>query len=374
MGQTPPAPDEDAGPNASAISHADAASGAFRTLLESVRRRVDARLADLLAERVAEAAGHGPDTAAMVGAVRSLTLRGGKRFRPAMVLAAYAAAGGELGERAELAVIEAGAALELLQTYLLVHDDWMDGDETRRGGPSVHALLQAHFGDRARGDASAILAGDHASALSQECLARAVSGRRDAAEIFHFFARMQQQVILGQQLDLSGRSEDVEAMHQLKTGAYTVRGPLRLGALFASASEQAAAALDRYAAPLGVAFQLRDDLLGAFGEPAETGKPFGNDLRAGKRTAVVAEAEAGALLGEGGRATLAAVFGRATATDAELRAASRALDSCGARAAVEARLDALVGQALGALREAPLSPAGALVLEGAASALTARRS
>jgi geranylgeranyl diphosphate synthase, type I len=374
MGQTPPAPDEDAGPNASAISHADAASGAFRTLLESVRRRVDARLADLLAERVAEAAGHGPDTAAMVGAVRSLTLRGGKRFRPAMVLAAYAAAGGELGERAELAVIEAGAALELLQTYLLVHDDWMDGDETRRGGPSVHALLQEHFGDRARGDASAILAGDHASALSQECLARAVSGRRDAAEIFHFFARMQQQVILGQQLDLSGRSEDVEAMHQLKTGAYTVRGPLRLGALFASASEQAAAALDRYAAPLGVAFQLRDDLLGAFGEPAETGKPFGNDLRAGKRTAVVAEAEAGALLGEGGRATLAAVFGRATATDAELRAASRALDSCGARAAVEARLDALVGQALGALREAPLSPAGALVLEGAASALTARRS
>ena len=105
------------------------------------------------------------------------------------------------------------------------------------------------------------------------------------------FARVQREVIIGQLIDLRGApasAEQVESMHDLKTGSYTVRGPLAIGAILAGASAEQRAALDRFAAPLGVAFQLRDDLLGTFGDPRATGKPAGNDVRRGKRTALVA--------------------------------------------------------------------------------------
>lgn len=342
---------------------------AFRSQLDRVRARVDARLTTRLEERRREAASFGADTEAMASAVASLTMRGGKRFRPALLSAGFLTCGGE--DDLAPTVIEAGAALELLQTYLLVHDDWMDGDSVRRGGPSVHSELRRHFGQQHLGDASAILAGDFACGLAQECMASAVDGRADASQVFRLFAAIQQRVIFGQQLDLSGRSEDVETMHRLKTGEYTVRGPLLLGAALARGSADAQAALERYATPLGVAFQLRDDLLGAFGEPAETGKPFGSDVRAGKRTAVVAEALG--RLDTKGRALLDGAFGRAEATDTQVLAACQALDACGARAAVEARLHALVSDALLALDSASLSAQGVSLLIGAAAALSVRR-
>ena len=128
-----------------------------------------------------------------------------------------------------------------------------------------------------------ILAGDYACALAQKALFAAAGGRARGVEVAGAFARMQRDVVFGQILDVGGRAEDVEAMHELKTASYTVLGPVELGALLGGASDETLAALRRYASPLGVAFQLCDDLLSAFGSEATTGKARGNDLRAGTR-------------------------------------------------------------------------------------------
>ena len=276
----------------------------FEDFARGVRAKVEARLEEILIDRVRDAETHGHDVHALTHAVSDLTRRGGKRLRAALAMVGYVACGGH-GE--EPAVIDAGAALELLQTYLLVHDDWMDGDTVRRGGPSVHAMLRQHFGDDAKGDASAILAGDYACALAQETLARAPASPLTLVRALAFFARMQADAIYGQQLDIAARAEDVEQMHDLKTGSYTVRGPLVLGGMLADATNGQLRALTAYARPLGVAFQLRDDLLGAFGETEVTGKPYGNDLRAGKKTALVDEAET--RLDAEGREVVARAFG-----------------------------------------------------------------
>lgn len=357
-------------PGAQAERGPGAAGEAFASLGAEVRRAIEGRLTGLFESRRGEVERYGADVRVLLEAVRELTMRGGKRLRPAMLVAAYRASGGAPGE--EDAAVGLGVALELLQTYLLIHDDWMDGDAVRRGGPSVHVMLGAHFGSQAKGNASAVLAGDYANALALEVAAAALGSQPRANEALACFARVQQDVVFGQQLDISSRSEDVELMHALKTGSYTVRGPLELGAICAGATAEQRRALGAYAEPLGVAFQLRDDLLGVFGEERETGKPRGGDLRAGRRTSVVVEALG--RLEPGERASFDTAFGREAAGDDEVEAAIGALERCGAKGAVERRLGALVDEACGRLRTGSLDGAGALLLEGAAWALTARQS
>lgn len=347
----------------------EGARAAFETFVREMRPKVEGRLAAVFEVREREAAAHGRDVAVMVAALRALTLRGGKRLRAALALAAFRATGGD-GDEAP--AIDVGVALELLQTYLLVHDDWMDGDLVRRGGPSVHAMLREHFGANERGDASAILAGDFASALAQEVVSSLATSPTRALAVVRRFADIQRDAVYGQQLDIAGRESDVEAMHALKTGSYTVRGPLLLGAALAGAGAKAEATLARYAAPLGVAFQLRDDVLGTFGDPAQTGKPFGNDLRAGKRTALVVEGER--RLDDRGRAVLARALGKVDATADEIAAATDALAGCGARGAVESRIDSLLASACGELTGDELTAEGSRLLRGASLSLTARAS
>jgi geranylgeranyl diphosphate synthase type I len=267
-------------------------------------------------------------------------------------------------------IVHAGAALELLQSYLLIHDDWMDGDDERRGGPSVHAALRARReGNVHLADALAILAGDLACAQSWRLLSRASADGAVRAEAFDVMLRMHEEVIVGQQLDLIG-APDVSRMHQLKTGSYTVRGPLALGAVLGGATEAQREALHRFGSPLGEAFQMRDDLLGAFGDPRETGKPAGNDLRAGKHNALIRAAEERA--GEDELAPVRNVLGRADASDGDVRAALDVLERVGARAAVEERLRALVDEALATLEGAPLSEPGVSMLRELAERLTVR--
>jgi geranylgeranyl diphosphate synthase type I len=336
-----------------------------------VRAGVEARLVALFGAKMAAARDYGDDVRAMLEAAHGLTMRGGKRLRPALLVAAFRACGGRPG-RDEEAALGLGVALELLQTYLLIHDDWMDNDAVRRGGPSVHVMLGAHFGSEAKGNAAAILAGDYANALALEVAAASLGSGPRASEALACFARVQQEVVIGQQLDVGGRSADVELMHALKTGSYTVRGPLELGAICAAAGDERRRALAAYAGPVGVAFQLRDDLLGVFGSERQTGKSRGGDVRAGKRTSVVAEA-----LGRFGPAERAAfdrAFGREGASNAEVEAAIEALERCGARRAVEQRLEALAAEACGALGGGTFDAEGARLLEGAAWALTARQS
>jgi mevalonate kinase len=337
----------------------------FEEFVARVRADVDARLVSWLDARVTDASRRGADVGAVADALRQLVLRGGKRLRAVLAAAAYEACGGAVREVAAVA----GASLELLQAYLLVHDDWMDGDAVRRGGPSVPAMMRDQFGSH--GDAASILAGDLACGWAQSALlelavepARLVLAARE-------LARVQEEVVSGQLLDVRGGARDareVEAVHALKTASYTVRGPLLIGARLAGAPERRIAALDAFAEPLGVAFQLRDDVLGTFGNARAMGKPRGSDLREGKRTALVVDA-----LGDrAAAAVLARVLGRREATAEEVNAAVAAIEACGARARVEERIAALVRAAREALVRAELAPLDRERLERAASAMTDR--
>ncbi len=341
-----------------------------------VRRAIDTRLDVLLDEADARAASAGEEPRAVLAALADLVRRGGKRLRPALLVASARACGAVAPlapvdplER-PAAVIDAGCAWELLQAYLLAHDDWMDGDVTRRGGPTVHVMLTERHRDAHLGASLAVLAGDLGCALAHRALLgidAAPGIVRDAVEAF---ARVHEEVVLGQALDLTLSADDpsaVERMHALKTGSYTARGPIELGAILAGASPSQRRALEAFAAPLGVAFQLRDDLLGAFGDPSETGKPVGSDLRAKKRTAVVAEARA-RLEGDD-REALGSALERG-----DVDVAFALVERSGARAVLERRITTLLDEARAALGTATFAPEGRALLEGLASAMCERRS
>ncbi|HWA76160.1 MAG TPA: polyprenyl synthetase family protein [Polyangiaceae bacterium] len=343
------------------------AQARFLALLTTVQRDIDRRLATYLDRRIADATHLAPEVGLMVRALSDLCRRGGKRLRPALLVAGYRAV--SPSKKLTLA-LEAGVALELLQAYFLIHDDWMDGDVTRRGGPTVHAFLSRRLRGEHRGAASAILAGDYAAALALEVLGQLSLREPFVKRSFAAFAEMQLAAVAGQQIDLVARATDVEAGYALKTGSYTVRGPLKLGAILAGGSARTLKTLEKVATPLGIGFQLRDDLLSAFGDPARTGKPLGNDLRAGKRTLLLIEALRRARGSE--RALLKRVVGNPKAKEGELRRALSVMDTCGARAAIEVRVADLRDQALNALGSG-LSPEGTTLLTGAIRALTERR-
>ncbi len=347
-------------------------------LVADVKRAVDARLDEVLARAMADAAAAGSEPAAVVEALAGLVRRGGKRLRPALVAAAYAASGRSI-DPLPATVVDAGVAFELLQAYFLVHDDWMDGDRERRGGPSVHAALEQRHSNAHLGAALAVLAGDLASGLAHEVLAAMPAKAEVVVRAMREFCRMEQDVVLGQTLDLTlGSDADaaaVDRMHARKTGSYTVRGPLLMGAILAEASSDVVAALGRFGSPLGVAFQLRDDLLGTFGDPSDTGKPVGSDLRAGKRTALVAATLARCASAD--RVRLQAILADATnparvgpVTDEDVAYALALFERCGARAALESRLDALASEARAALEG--LAPATAELLLGLEAAIVRR--
>lgn len=337
----------------------------FEAYMRRVKARTEVALAGFLDAEQARRAELGPAVGEVLGAVRSLATRGGKRFRAVLASCAFEGAGGD-PEVFDGALV----ALELLQVYFLVHDDWMDGDLVRRGGPTVHAMLRERRGERL-GDVAAILAGDWACGAAQEALATVRVSSGCAAEASRAFARMQSDVVCGQVLDVFAESlteAEVERMHALKTGAYTVRGPLELGAALAGAPGAHTRALVEFADPLGVAFQLRDDLLGTFGDEGITGKPRYGDLLQKKRTTLV-------VLGQrdpAAKAAVDALFADPSPSTERAASCARALEAAGVRADVEARLASLLEQARARLAAVPTSRESRAVFEGAVSALGVR--
>jgi geranylgeranyl diphosphate synthase type I len=217
-----------------------------------------------------------------------------------------------------------------------------------------------------------VLAGDLAAAWAERAAIESEFEPQHLVLAARELAFVHEQVVEGQILDISGVSScsrDVEAMHALKTASYSVRGPVVMGARLAGAHEGQIAALSAFADPLGVAFQLRDDLLGTFGDAAAIGKPAGNDLRKGKRTALVLDA----MRDERAAERVRRVLGHPEANEADLRAAIAAIDTCGARARSEGRIIELAAKAREALAWAELEPRGLALLERAIEALTERR-
>ncbi len=340
-------------------------AGAFERLLRRTKSAAERRLERAFAARLAARASLGPELRAVLEAARDLSLRGGKRFRAALVVSAYRG----VSPRASLGpAIAAGAALELLQSYLLVQDDWMDGDVERRGGPSVHVALERALGQGEHAAAvGAVLASDLLWGMALSELLGSRAEPRALLSACQQLARFHDDVVTGQVLDGLAHGADIEALHALKTGSYTVEGPLTLGAALAGADGRVLGSLRRFAAPLGVAFQLRDDLLGVFGTEAEAGRPVGSDLRAGKRTSVISLALAHA--DAPSQRAIEAVLGRRNPPAAALLRAQRAIEASGARREVEQRQAALCDRAARLAARLPLHGGAREELAGAVAAV-----
>jgi geranylgeranyl diphosphate synthase type I len=339
----------------------------FSVLLADVERDVTDRLRRSLAESQKQASGRGTEVRELVRAVSALTLRGGKRLRATLCVVG----GLSVSKRApEPALLQAGVALELLQSYFLIHDDWMDGDALRRGGPTAHVSLAARLGSSFLGDRAAILAGDHAVALAQLELARvAVAAGRKAAALRRF-AEMQLDAVAGQQRDLVGQSPNAELTYFLKTASYTVTGPLLLGAELSGGRPKAMEALAEFAAPAGIAFQLRDDLIGAFGDPRTTGKPRGADLLAGKSTPLLRHGRR--LLTGPKRRKLEAIVGKGRAPSGDVEAVLALLEQSGAKTLIERRIERLRTEAEKRLRTSAITVRGRELLAGALERMLVR--
>lgn len=341
--------------------------------MDQTRRAIDARVDATLAWVRSTSA---PAAAASeeIHARLAEASQGGKAFRGRLLIASAEACGRE----ADDAVVEVAAALELFQTAALIHDDVLDGSDTRRGRPATHRRFESDHRDRgglgdaeAYGRAGAILAGDIALIAAMHGAARA-SHRADP-RVADLFAEMAVLVTAGQHLDMREATVPldparlpaaVRTVMRSKTASYTAEMPLALGAALAGADDAVVAAVRAAGIPLGLAFQLRDDILGVTGSTAETGKPVGDDLLEGKRTLLVAHVLSAGTTAE--RDAVLAVLGAAEATPAAVSSAVDAMVSSGAIEAVEAQIAAQASEARRALTAALPAPAPVLALVDAA--------
>jgi geranylgeranyl diphosphate synthase, type I len=344
-------------------------------VLPTLRREIDTALTAALDRLLPRLTAVHPSLTPIADELRGF-VAGGKRIRPALLLLGYVVAGGD----DRRAVHGPALALELLHSCALVHDDVIDRGVTRRGRPTVHhAFADQHrdhgwSGDAtAYGEAVAILLGDLAFVQADELFLEAAVPPDRLLAGFRRFTVLREEVMAGQYLDLhaaTSRTTDralALTVATLKSGRYSVARPLEIGALLAGAAPDAVAALGAFGDPLGSAFQLRDDLLGVFGEEAVTGKSASSDLAEGKRTLLVAEAAA--RLDPAGRSELEASLGDGTLTTARAARVRELLDASGARAATEATIDAAVDTARDALAAMALSPPARAALEEVADAL-----
>jgi geranylgeranyl diphosphate synthase type I len=324
------------------------------SLLE-IAARVEQRVDALLAGEQHRWTDVDPHLADPIACLRDLLRSGGKRLRPAFCHWAYFGAGGS-----DLPfVTDVGAALELLHAFALVHDDVMDGSDRRRGLPTAHrAFDDRHVAEgwrgepRRFGEGVAILIGDLAFVYADMLLAPLTPEAR------RVWDELRVELNIGQYLDMVGTARgdaDVASARRIatyKSGKYTVERPLHLGAAMAGRLDELAGPLTAYGLPLGEAFQLRDDLLGAFGDAEATGKPVGDDLLEGKPTPLLAIARDRAT---GAAADVLDRVGDPALGGAGVVAVQEVLVATGAAAEVEHRIAALTEEALVAAKELPVS-------------------
>ena len=334
--------------------------------LTAIAGRVEVRLSDLLDAEQQRWSALDAEINEPIEAIRQLVVAGGKRLRPAFCYWGFVGADGDPDDEAW---VDAGAAFELLHAFALFHDDVMDGSSTRRGTRTTHlAFSDRHdagvwAGESRRfGEGVAILVGDLAFVYADALMHRAPLAARE------LWTELRVELNVGQYLDILGtaRSERsrivAERIARYKSAKYTVERPLQLGALLAAPgrADELLPALSSYGLPLGDAFQLRDDVLGAFGDEVVTGKPVGDDLREGKPTPLMAIAIERADSEQ--RAVLAGV-GRADLADDEVLGIQKVLIETGALAELEADIDRLAEQALRALGTVSICPAARQGLE-----------
>ncbi|GGK70247.1 geranylgeranyl pyrophosphate synthase [Mangrovihabitans endophyticus] len=340
---------------------------------------MDAALTAFLTAQHARLVAVDPALDEVARAIEDFVLGGGKRLRPAFAYWGYRGAGGADSDQ----IVTALSALELVQASALIHDDLMDRSDTRRGEPAVHRRFAAQHTERgwrggasAYGDSAAVLLGDLTLVWSDEMLQASGVAQADLARARPVFDAMRTEVTVGQYLDVHAQAtgdtslERASKIARYKSAKYTVERPLLLGAALAGAPEKLSRAYAEFGLPLGEAFQLRDDVLGVFGDPERTGKPAGDDLREGKRTYLVAAAFAAA--GSAERADLEAGLGDQGMDDARVQRLRAVIRDSGALSRTERRITELTTAALTALDSADVQPQARAVLTELADAATRR--
>ena len=248
--------------------------------LDAIREQINEELDLFFEQKSEELKLDSIDACLMVEHLREFTLRPGKRIRPIMVLVGYVAATGAVPPRG---ILRASLCTELMQSYLLIQDDWMDEDSMRRGKPSMHFMLRSSLEGTQTADSVSLLISDLASAFAEELLVTATVSAEARLEAISAYTQMHQQVICGQFLDVTHHA-DVKKIHELKTASYTVTGPLLLGAKLGEGSKTLMTALSNFGTAIGLAFQARDDYIGTFGSSAKSGKQASSDLQQKKST------------------------------------------------------------------------------------------
>lgn len=350
---------------------------------DAVPASVEDALARYMESRRAGLLGRAPGFLTAIDALVGFVLGGGKRIRPTFAWWGWRGAGGEAsGDRAD-AVLAAVSSLEFLQACALIHDDIMDSSDIRRGSPTVHVAFAAShrkhgwLGDPDQfGTSAAILIGDLAMTWAEDMFASSGLTQAMLASGREPWQAMRSEVLAGQYLDVLAQARGdestatAEAVAEMKTAAYTVERPLHLGAALAGADPHTVEAIRRFGADIGVAFQLRDDLLGVYGDTRATGKPAGDDLREGKRTLLVALGLA--RLGPADAEVLRNALGDPGLTEDTIERVRAMLLEAGAAAAVEQRIATLTASAMAALAEARLAEPAATRLAELAVAATSR--
>ena len=345
-------------------------------LLRDVGARVEAILLGALDAERARWASIDPVLAEPFTAIGDMVGSGGKRLRPALCHIAFVGCGGDPDDSRHM---EVGAAIEMLHVCALIHDDITDGARTRRGAPSLHARFERdHAGagwageTRRFGEGAALLVGDLAFALSDVLLGDV------GAPVRGVWNELRLEVNAGQYLDVVGSArgergrEATERICRLKSGKYTVERPLHLGALQASVTvgSEMLPVLSAYGLPLGDAFQMRDDVLGAFGDASVTGKPVGADLVEGKPTPLLARAMERA---DAAQREVLGMVGSPAMDAGSVAAVQEVIVATGALDELESRIGSLRDEAIGAVRASRLPASTIEDLVGVADFVTARR-
>lgn len=263
------------------------------TFMKTMKDRVDRELELFFKEREGDSLD--PVCRNINGHIRDFTLNGGKRLRPILVVLGH-----DLFAEPDEKVYRASISMELTQTYLLIHDDIMDQSEIRRGHPSLHIAVSKKLGDHVTdkkriSENMAIVAGDLADSMAHQALLGCEMNPAEVLDANMELSKIIEMTGYGQLIDIDSANNldfgqsDLIRLHILKTARYTIEGPLMMGAVL-SGTRKDIKPLSYYGTLLGTAFQLHDDILGLFGEEAETGKSIKSDVNEGKKTLLMLKA------------------------------------------------------------------------------------
>jgi geranylgeranyl diphosphate synthase type I len=348
--------------------------------LKEIRNSINQELLNFVAAENKYLNEIGSELAPVATAMERFLLDSGKRLRP---LFAYLGFLGT-GNKPTIEILRACASLELVHVCALMHDDVMDASDTRRGAPSIHRAFEAmHKGAKLIGSSeqfgisSAILLGDLALVWSAKMLHQSGIDGATLIRALPMYDEMRVELMAGQYLDVYEQalaSESVERslkVARYKSGKYTIERPLHFGAALGSGSQNLFKAYSNYGLPLGEAFQLRDDILGIFGDPQETGKPAGDDLREGKRTVLLAKVME--LADAGQKAEISSTLGNQNLEIAQVDKVREIFIATGALSQVEELISTLTSSAQSALEHGEINPMAKSALTQLLTIVTQRK-